>query len=114
LLYIDCRQARRSSLSLAIVLEAPTGGEGFGTMNVGSMGGRIDTALRGIFASDLNNYRGTDGATGWVATSSTSRGGGSSVLIFPKLPTGAFLSVLIPSILLGSTMECAGPRSSVA
>jgi hypothetical protein len=48
-----------------------------------------------------------------VATSCMPTGAALSVLMFSKVGTGAFSSVSIPSIPLGSTTQCAGPPPSV-
>jgi hypothetical protein len=113
LLYIDYKQAWKSSSSPSIVSEAPTYGNGSGTMSIGCMGGWIYTGLRGTFAGDLNFCRGWDGGIGWVATSCTPTGATLSMLIFSMPGTSAFPSVSTPSIPLGSTTQCAGSRSSI-
>jgi hypothetical protein len=106
-------QARTRSSSLSAISKARIHGEGSGATSIGSMGGWIHTGLRGTLASDLNNCRGWDGGIGLVATSYMPTGAVLSMLIISKVGRGAFPSVSIPSIPLGSSTQCMGPPPSV-
>jgi hypothetical protein len=106
-------QAKTRSSSLSAVSGARTHGEGYGTTSVGCMGGWIHIDLRGILAGDLNNCSGWDGGIKWVATSYMPTRAALNMLIISKVGTGAFPSVSIPSIPLGSSTQCAGLPPSV-